>query len=154
MRVSQALIALPGLLVMTLCSAAPAGDYRAQALDLFRHVIAMKTEVGAGQVPVMARYLAEQFRAAGFAQEDIRIVPYGETASLVVRYRGAPGKLRPILALAHMDVVTAKPSDWQRDPFTLVEENGYFYGRGTDDIKCGVISITSAFLRLKSEGYI
>ena len=130
-------------------------DYKSQALDMFRDVVAFKTEIGARQVPVMAQYLADRFRAAGFPAQDIHIVPLGETASLVVRYRGKGGNnLKPILAMAHMDVVTAKPSDWARDPYTLVEENGYFFGRGTLDIKCGVVSITSAFLRLKSEGYV
>ena len=56
--------------------------------------------------------------------------------------------------MAHMDVVTAKREDWQRDPFTLVEENGYFYGRGTYDVKNGVALLTSTFLRLKSEGFV
>ena len=139
---------------MSLYAAEPAGDYRKQALDMFRQVIAMKTEVGAGQVPVMAHYLADQFLSAGFAQEDVRVVPLGETASLVVRYRGRSSNLKPILAMAHMDVVTANPADWRRDPFALTEENGYFYGRGTLDIKSGVISITSAFLRLKALNYI
>ena len=59
------------------------------------------------------------------------MLPVGETASLVVRYRGDGSGGKPILLMAHMDVVTAKPEDWQRDPFTLIEENGYFYGRGT-----------------------
>jgi acetylornithine deacetylase/succinyl-diaminopimelate desuccinylase-like protein len=121
---------LTTFLALSLCATSldatePTADYKAQALDLFRHAIAFKTEVGPGQVPPMAQYLAERLRLAGFAPEDIHIVPLGETASLIVRYRGRAGNLKPILASAHMDVVTAKPSDWQRDPFTLVEENGY-----------------------------
>ena len=79
----------------------------------------------------MAQYLADQFRKAGFPEDDIHILPSGETASLVVRYRGSGKGGKPILLLAHMDVVTARPEDWQRDPYTLVEENGYFFGRGT-----------------------
>lgn len=133
-------------------AAAPSAPYQQQALDLFRRVIAFETEIGKGQVPVMARYLADQFRAAGFPAADIKIIPLGETASLVVRYRGT-GQHRPVLAMAHMDVVTANPSDWERDPFKLIEDNGYFFGRGTDDIKSGVVTITSAFLRLKAEGF-
>jgi acetylornithine deacetylase/succinyl-diaminopimelate desuccinylase-like protein len=133
-------------------SADPSAPYQRQARELFAHVIALKTEVGKGQVPVMARYLADQFRAAGFPDADIHIIPLGETASLVVRYRGT-GQRKPVLAMAHMDVVTANPADWQRDPFTLVEENGYFFGRGTDDVKCDLVSITSALLRFKAEGF-
>lgn len=143
---------LLALVSVSALAADPSAPYQRQARELFGRVIAFKTEIGRGQVPVMARYLADQFRAAGFPESDIHIVPLGETASLVVRYRGT-GQRRPVLAMAHMDVVTAKPSDWQRDPFTLTEENGYFFGRGTDDIKSGVVSITSAFLRLKAEGF-
>lgn len=142
------------LLVSAARPSEPTADYQLQALDMFRQTIGFRTEIGAGQVPIMAQYLADRFKAAGFAADDIRILPLGETASLVVRYRGTPGTQKPILAMAHMDVVTAKPSDWQRDPFSLIEENGYFFGRGTEDIKAGVVSITSAFLRLRAEGYV
>jgi acetylornithine deacetylase/succinyl-diaminopimelate desuccinylase-like protein len=82
------------------------------------------------------------------------VLPLGETASLVVRYRGDGSGGKPVLLMAHMDVVTAKREDWQRDPFTLVEENGYFYGRGTYDVKNGVALLTSTFLRMKSEGFV
>src|SRR5882672_1524890 len=96
---------------------------RIQALDIFRSVIAYKTSVGLHQVPVMAEYLAGKFRAGGFADDDIHVVPYEETASLVVRYRGNGKGGKPILLLAHMDVVTANREDWERDPYTLIEEN-------------------------------
>ena len=128
--------------------------YQRQGLELYRRLIAFKTEVGEGQVPVMAAFLAERFRAAGFVADDIHIVPRGETASLIVRYRGDGSGGRPILALAHMDVVTAKPEDWKHDPFQLTEEDGYFFGRGTLDIKVGIVCITEAFLRLKAEGFV
>lgn len=127
---------------------------QAQARDIFSHLIAFKTEIGQGQVPVMANYLAEQFRAAGFPESDIHIIPYGETAAMVVRYRGNGTGGKPIALMAHMDVVTAKPEDWQRDPFKLIEENGYFYGRGTEDIKSGVTVLAANFIRLKKEGFV
>lgn len=127
---------------------------QAQARDIFSHLIAFKTEIGQGQVPVMANYLADQFRAAGFPESDIHIIPYGETAAMVVRYRGDGSGGKPIALMAHMDVVTAKPEDWQRDPFKLVEENGYFFGRGTEDIKSGVTVLAANFIRLKKEGFV
>ena len=127
---------------------------RAEARDIFQTLIAFQTVAGRGQVPVMAEYLAEKFRAAGFAAEDVEILPHGETASLVVRYRGTDRAAKPIVFLAHMDVVEANPADWQRDPFKLVEENGYLYGRGTADIKLEVALITTTFLRLKAEGFV
>lgn len=135
-------------------TAASLDAHQAQARDIFSHLIAFKTEIGQGQVPVMAKYLADQFRAAGFPDEDIHIVPHGETAAMVVRYRGNGTGGKPIALMAHMDVVTAKPEDWQRDPFKLIEENGYFYGRGTEDIKSGVTVLAANFIRLKKEGFV
>jgi acetylornithine deacetylase/succinyl-diaminopimelate desuccinylase-like protein len=138
----------------TLAATALPDEVRREAREIFRDVIAFRTSEGLGQVPTMAKYLAERFRAAGFRDEDIHILPVGETASLVVRYRGSGRGGKPILLLAHMDVVTARPEEWQRDPFTLVEENGYFFGRGTLDNKQGVTVLTSTFLRLKREGFV
>jgi acetylornithine deacetylase/succinyl-diaminopimelate desuccinylase-like protein len=93
-----------------------------------------------------------------FPAEDVTIVPFklpaDETAALVVRYRGDGTGGKPILLLAHMDVVTAKRSDWERDPYTLVEENGFFYGRGTYDVKHGITQLATVFLRLKAEKYV
>jgi acetylornithine deacetylase/succinyl-diaminopimelate desuccinylase-like protein len=147
----------PALLMLATivpCHAQSSDANDAKAREIFSRVIAFKTEIGQGQVPAMAKYLAGEFRAAGFPDADIHIVPLGETASLVVRYRGDGTGGKPIAVMAHMDVVTAKPEDWQRDPFKLVEENGYFFGRGTLDIKNGVTTLTATFLRLKSEGFV
>jgi acetylornithine deacetylase/succinyl-diaminopimelate desuccinylase-like protein len=127
---------------------------RAEAREILRATVAMQTAEGHGQVPVMAQYLADRFKAAGFPAEDIEILPRGETASLVVRYRGSDRTAKPVLVLAHMDVVEARAEDWERDPFLLVEENGYFYGRGTADVKNEVALISATFLRLKSEGFV
>jgi acetylornithine deacetylase/succinyl-diaminopimelate desuccinylase-like protein len=145
--------------MLTLAVALPAqattlDPNQAQARDIFSHLIAFKTEIGQGQVPVMAKYLADQFRAAGFPESDIHIIPHGETVAMVVRYRGNGTGGKPIALMAHMDVVTAKPEDWQRDPFKLIEENGYFYGRGTEDIKSGVTVLAANFIRLKKEGFV
>ena len=148
------LLALLSLAATTQSQAQQLDANQAKAREIFSKVISYKTEIGQGQVPDMAKYLAGEFRAAGFPDADIHILPLGETASLVVRYRGDGSGGRPIAVMAHMDVVTAKPEDWQRDPFKLVEENGYFFGRGTLDIKNGVTSLTATFLRLKSEGFV
>lgn len=151
----------PALAVIAILSAGPAlakdtppDEQRQEAREIFQKVIAFRTSEGLGQVPAMAQYLAQRFGTAGFPEADIHILPVGETASLVVRYRGNGRGGKPILLLAHMDVVTAKPEEWQRDPFTLVEENGYFFGRGTLDNKQGVTTLTSTFLRLKREGFV
>lgn len=128
--------------------------YELRAREIFARVIGFRTSIGLGQVPAMAGYLAGEFRAAGFPESDIHILPLGETASLVVRYRGDGSGGKPILLMAHMDVVTAKREDWQRDPFTLTEENGFFYGRGTFDIKESLACLVATLLRFKSEGFV
>ncbi len=134
--------------------------YQTRALDIYRSLIGMRTALSHGQVVETAEFLADQFVAGGFPGDDVHVLPYTlpsgeETAMLVVRYRsdGSSGE-RPILLTAHMDVVDALPQDWERNPFTLVEEDGYFFGRGTSDDKFGVAQLTSAFLRLKDEGFV
>jgi acetylornithine deacetylase/succinyl-diaminopimelate desuccinylase-like protein len=133
-------------------------SHEADAREILRRAVAFRTSVGLGQVPALAEYLVSRFKAAGFPEADIHVLPYGETAALVVRYRGEPRpgatRQKPIALLAHMDVVTARPEDWKRDPFTLVEESGYFFGRGTSDDKCSVALLTATFLRLKAEGFV
>jgi len=103
---------------------------------------------------VMEKYLVAQFRAAGFPDADIHVLPLGDTASLVVRLRGDGSGGKPILLMAHMDVVPADPKDWKRDPFKLIEERGYFFGRGTSDVKDGVATLTATLLRLKAENFV
>ena len=127
---------------------------RAQAREIFAAIIGIESSIGKGKVPLVAKYLAERFKAGGFPAADIHILPLGETASLVVRYRGDGSGGKPIAFIAHMDVVTAKRSDWQRDPYRLTEENGFFYGRGTSDVKQEVALLTETFLRLKAEGFV
>jgi acetylornithine deacetylase/succinyl-diaminopimelate desuccinylase-like protein len=127
---------------------------RAQAREIFAHIVGIESSIGKGNVPAVAKYLADRFRAGGFPAADIHILPLGETASLVVRYRGTGHGGRPIAFIAHMDVVTAKRSDWQRDPYRLIEENGFFFGRGTSDVKQEVALLTATFLRLKAEGFV
>ena len=133
--------------------------YQQKALEIYRASIAYPTAKGHGRVPDLAKYLADQFRAGGFADEDIHIVSFtmknGEaTAALVVRYRGdGSSNRKPILLAAHMDVVVALPEDWERDPFTLIEEDGFFFGRGTLDNKLGATTLVATFLRLKAEGF-
>jgi acetylornithine deacetylase/succinyl-diaminopimelate desuccinylase-like protein len=135
-------------------------DYQQQALEIYRHIISIRSAAGHGKVPEVAEYLAAQFREGGFDEDDVHVLRQTlstgeEAAALVVRYRGDGSSGRkPILLIAHMDVVDAIPSDWERDPFTLVEENGYFYGRGTVDDKFGITELTSTFLRFKSEGFV
>ena len=129
-----------------------------KAREIFEKVISIPTELGRSKVPEMAEYLAGEFRAAGFPADDIKVIPYklagDQTAVLIVRYRsdGKGGK-KPIVVMAHMDVVTARRAEWERDPYQLIEENGFFYGRGTADIKSGVTGLAATFIRLRQEGF-
>src|SRR3954470_23051578 len=110
----------------------------AQTLDILKRAIAFRSVEGPGnQTPQLAAYFKEVLVAGGFAADDITITPVEDTAYLVARYRGSNAKLKPLLLSGHMDVVEAKPADWQRDPFTAVTENGYIYGRGATDMKFG-----------------
>lgn len=122
-------------------------------MNMLRLAIATQTVEGKDQVPAFARHLASQLEAAGFAPSDIEIIPVGRTAAMAVHYRGST-PARPILISGHMDVVAANPADWQRDPFTLVEENGYLYGRGIADMKTGIVTLVQTFMRLRREGYV
>ena len=126
--------------------------HQAQARTMYEKVISFRTAKGHGQVPAMADYLAGQLRAGGVPAGDIVTLPHGEAAALLVRVPGSDPKARPILFSGHMDVVDARPEDWTRDPFKLVEENGYFFGRGTGDNKAGIVAMASTILRLKASG--
>jgi acetylornithine deacetylase/succinyl-diaminopimelate desuccinylase-like protein len=99
----------------------------------------------------MVRYLTETLRAGGVSDENIVTLPRDETMALLVRVPGTDAAARPLLFSAHMDVVDARPEDWQRSPFTLIEENGMFYGRGTIDNKTGVASMLSTILRIQAD---
>lgn len=125
---------------------------RPAARALYERIISFDTSTGVQNV-AMAEYLAGQFRAGGFAADDIHTITAGDTAGLLVRYRGDGSGGRPILLLAHMDVVPALRADWERDPFTMVEENGFFFGRGSLDNKAGVAHLASIFLTLRAEGF-
>ena len=130
-------------------------DRQQQSLERFRKLIAYRSAVGHAQVVPMAEFLAGEFQQGGFSQQDIHLLPMNGTAALVVRYRGIENsQQKPIMLMAHMDVVDALPKDWERDPFTLIEDNGYYYGRGTSDNKAGVANLTAAFLQLRKEGFV
>jgi acetylornithine deacetylase/succinyl-diaminopimelate desuccinylase-like protein len=132
--------------------------WHAKAREIYTRAVNTPTVQGRGQVPALAAYLQEQFRAGGLT--DVTIHPYDvvrpddHTAALILRWPAArPSGRKAMLLMAHMDVVEARREDWSRDPFTLGEEGGYFYGRGSLDDKAGVVAITTALLRLRAEGF-
>jgi acetylornithine deacetylase/succinyl-diaminopimelate desuccinylase-like protein len=137
-------------------AAGPAGhpQAEAQALDLARQAIALRSVRGPGnQTPQVAALYKAALVAGGFADGDVEITPVDDTAYLIARWHGSDPKLKPLVISGHMDVVEAKPADWQRDPFKPVVENGYLYGRGATDMKLdGTIAI-AALIELRREGY-
>lgn len=122
------------------------------ARELFREVIEINTTVSKGSTKA-AVAMAAHFKSAGFADGDVQLVgPTAMNKNLVVRFHGK-GSRKPILFIAHLDVVEALREDWSSDPFTFVERDGYFYGRGADDMKCEVADIVSNLIRLKREKF-
>lgn len=138
--------------------AQPSDADRAEARAILKEIVAIPTAKGRGQIPALIEVLAARLRQAGFAAEDIvrrPVVIEGETTmGLIVRYRGQAAGKRPVVLLAHMDVVDAVASNWATDPYRPVEKDGYLYGRGTQDNKFGVAVLTSTFLRLKRAGWV
>ena len=130
-------------------------EHARKTLEIYERIIEVETSKGLGNVPEVANYLADELRSAGFPAGDIEVIPMGETAALVARYRGdGSSGAKPILLLGHMDVVEAFPKDWERPPFELTRDDKYFFARGTIDNKFGVAQLTSTFIRLMKEGYV
>lgn len=131
-------------------AATPAADRSAER-DLYRQVVEIPTVAGRGQMPRLVKLLADRFRGAGIT--DIQIKPHGNTQTMIVRWRAPLPDKRPMLLMAHMDVVEANRADWDVDPFKFQERDGYFWGRGVADNKAGVVGLTASILRLKAQGF-
>ena len=152
----QYLAALLLTLALPLATAAePDTPHAYKTLEIFTTIVEMETAKGLGNVPGMANYLRGELLDAGFPEEDLEVVPLGETAVFIARYRGdgSSGEA-PILLLGHMDVVDANPDDWERPPFTLTRDQNFYYARGTIDNKMGIAHLVSTFIRLKQEGFV
>jgi acetylornithine deacetylase/succinyl-diaminopimelate desuccinylase-like protein len=122
--------------------------------DVLAQLVHINTTHENGNTTWAADSLAARFRAAGFPAADVQVVgPGARNRNLVVRYRGT-GRRKPVLLLAHLDVVQALRSDWSLDPFTLTEKDGYFYGRGVLDVKGGAAMLVAALLRMRQEGFV
>jgi acetylornithine deacetylase/succinyl-diaminopimelate desuccinylase-like protein len=126
---------------------------QAEARAIFQQLIETKTSYKEGSTSPAAHAIAKRFLDAGFPAADVHVIgPAGDKDSnVVVRMQGTSTTLKPILLIAHLDVVEALRSDWSIDPYKLTERDGFFYGRGTSDIKDGATSIAEALLRLKRE---
>jgi len=123
---------------------------------LFEELVEIDTTLSGGSCTRAAEAMAARLRAAGYPAGDVRVIVPPERpkdGNLVAVLRGTDRGARPILLLAHIDVVEARRSDWQRDPFTLVEEGGYFYARGVSDDKAMAASFADSMIRFRRENW-
>ncbi len=135
-------------------AAAPTQTAADEALDLAKQAIALRSVRGPGNLtPQVAALYKAALVAGGFADKDVEITPVDDTAYLIATWPGSDPKLKPLVISGHMDVVEAKPADWQRDPFTPVVENGYLYGRGATDMKLDGTLAIAALTDLRRTGY-
>ena len=155
MRAMVAIAAVTaGLAVCGGSAAGPHPQAEAQALDLAETAISLRSVRGPGnQTPQVAVLYRDALVAGGFEPQNITIAPVDDTACLIARWPGSDPKLKPLVISGHMDVVEAKPADWQRDPFTPVVENGYLFGRGATDMKLDGTLAIAALGELRREGF-
>src|SRR5262245_1184525 len=130
----------------------PSADQRL-AREIFQQLIEINTTDSVGDCTAAARAMAERLKAAGFPDEDVKVLgSHPRKGNLVARLRGT-GARKPILVLAHLDVVEAKREDWSFDPFKFLEKDGYYYGRGTSDDKAMAAIFIANLIRFKQEGF-
>ncbi len=121
--------------------------------DIFRQLIEINTTDSTGSTTVAAEAMAQRLRDAGFPADDVQVLgPNNRKRNLVARLHGT-GARKPILLIGHLDVVEARREDWSMNPFHFNEEDGYFYGRGTQDMKSGDAILVTTLIRLKKENY-
>ncbi len=168
----RALTALPVMIIrrlvfalVTVVVAVPIARARAQmpsvsrehreAREILRELVNINSTSGTLGVARAARAMALRLRAAGFPAADVLLLgPKPELTAVVARLRGRRTGQKPILLMAHLDVVAANRADWPFDPFTMIEKDGWYYGRGAEDNKAGVGTIVANMVRWKREGWV
>ena len=152
---------LASIAIGAMTLAAQSSPVRAQTLaahqtlarDIYRQLVEINTVTATGDTLEAAQAMAGRLKAAGFDDADVRVLSPGpRKGNLVARLRGT-GSRRPILLLAHIDVVAAAASDWTAEPFRLQEKDGYFYGRGVGDNKFMASALVANLIRYKQEGF-
>ncbi len=130
-------------------------DQRALEREIFKALIEVNTSDSAGNTPILAHRVEARLVQAGFPEADVQVL--GKDArhqNVVARYRGRAAGKKPILLMAHLDVVDARREDWSFDPYQFREEDGYYYGRGTSDNKAGATILIANLIRLRREGFV
>src|SRR5205809_3835332 len=146
------------LILALFLAAALDGPSKQLARDIYKELIEINTTDSSGDNTRAAEAMAARLRGAGFSADDVRVLgPAPRKGNLVARLRGSTvlgEREKPILLLAHLDVVEAKREDWSLDPFVLTEKDGYFYGRGTSDDKAMAAIWIASLIRYKQEGWV
>lgn len=150
MKITAAVLTLLALAVQASAQTTPPNPL---AREIFQQLIEINTTDSVGNVTTAAEAMAARLRDAGFAgNDDVVAGPNDRKKNLVARIHGT-GQRKPILFIGHLDVVEARREDWTTDPFQFIEKDGYFYGRGTDDMKEGDAILVTNFIRMKKENY-
>jgi acetylornithine deacetylase/succinyl-diaminopimelate desuccinylase-like protein len=150
MKTAAALLTFVFLSLQVAAQSAPPNPL---AREIFQQLIEINTTDSAGNVTTAAEAMASRLRDAGFTGSDVIVDgPNERKKNLVARIHGT-GQRKPILFIGHLDVVEARREDWTTDPFRFIEKDGYFYGRGTDDMKEGDAILVTNFIRVKKENY-
>jgi acetylornithine deacetylase/succinyl-diaminopimelate desuccinylase-like protein len=146
-----ALVSIP--MMASPAAAEALSPQRQLAFDIYKELVEINTVTATGDTARAAEAMAARLKAAGFADADIQVFqPAPRKGNLVARLHGS-GARKPILLLAHLDVVPANPEDWTVDPFKLTEKDGYYYGRGSGDDKYMAAAFVNNMIRYKQEGY-
>jgi len=151
--------AIPLIAALSLLAGAATAQIRPDQVkfrDLYKELVETNTSLSVGSCTVAAEKVAAHLKDAGFADSDLHLFTapdHPKEGGLVAILPGSDAKAKPILMLGHLDVVEAKREDWTRDPFQFIEENGYFYGRGTADMKSLVAIWVDTMMRFKQEGF-
>jgi acetylornithine deacetylase/succinyl-diaminopimelate desuccinylase-like protein len=149
--IQSLLICIGGMVLV--CGAGAQLAEQPLARGVFKQLIEINTTDSVGSTTAAAQAMAQRLRDAGFAEQDVAVLgPNPRKGNMVARYRGT-GARKPILLIGHLDVVEARRADWSMDPFQFIEKEGYFYGRGTQDMKGSDAIWVTDLIRLKKEGY-
>jgi acetylornithine deacetylase/succinyl-diaminopimelate desuccinylase-like protein len=149
------LMRIAGLLLLPFLAFGSAPDDATRQLgrDILKELIEINTTDSVGNTTRAAEAMAKRLKDAGFPAADVQVLgPNERKGNMVARLHGSGAK-KPVLIIGHLDVVEARREDWTTDPFQFVEKDGYFYGRGTQDMKASDAILTAAFIRFRKEGY-
>jgi len=157
-RIEEAIAAffIGGLVAAMPAQATTETDGLQRFRAIYKELVETNTTLSAGDCTLAAQRMAARLKLAGYPDADLRVfVPEGhpKEGGLLAVLHGSDPQAKAILMLAHVDVVEAKREDWTRDPFTLIEEDGYFYGRGTSDMKAQAAIWVDNLIRYREEGY-